>query len=174
MRERSRAARRSPPGWPAPRRSRCARGPASAAAAEPDQGAALSALVRAEEDAAFVYLDAGLGSSAARWRARSASTRKALATHLEALGLAIPGPARGRDGLGPAALAVLEAGGGAARLRAAIAFEQALDRTAARSGSPQLEAPGTLRTVATVMASHAQHRALLERAAGRDPLSSAP
>ena len=90
---------------------------------------------------------------------------------MQALGLAIPGPTRTRDGLGPAALAVLEAGDRAARQGAAIAFEQALaDGCAQRLA--QLQGPGIVRTVATVMASHAQHRALLERAAGRDPLSS--
>ena len=33
----------------------------TAAAAKPDEGAALTALARAEEDSAFVYLDTGLG-----------------------------------------------------------------------------------------------------------------
>ena len=73
---------------------------------------------------------------------------------------------------GEPARAVLEADGAAARRDAAIAFERALIRGCA-DRLAQLDEPGILRTVATVMASHAQHLALLERAAGRDPLSSA-
>jgi hypothetical protein len=145
---------------------------ATTAAAEPDQGAALAALVRAEQDAAFAYLDAGLGALGGALAGQEEEHSKALATQLEALGLPAPEPARGRAGLGEEALAVLEAGGDAARREAAIALERALiggcaDRLA------QFDEPGILRTVATVMASHAQHLALLERAAGRDPLSSA-
>ena len=147
-------------------------GPAAAAAA-PDQGAALTALVRAEEDAVYVYGNADLGRLGEELAAQEGEHAKALATQVQALGLAIPGPTRSRDGLGPAALAVLEGGDRAARRNAAIAFEQTLaDGCAERLA--QLEGPGILRTVATVMASHAQHRALLERDAGRDLLSSSP
>ena len=143
-------------------------GASATASAAPSPGPALSALVRAEEDAAFVYMQAELGGLGGTLAEHERQHAKALATHLAALGLEIPGPARGRDGLRPAALAVLEASG-AGRLPAAIAFEQALAAGCAERLA-QLEAPGTLRTVATVMASHAQHAALLERAAGRSPL----
>ncbi len=144
---------------------------AATAAAAPDQGAALTALVRAEEDAVYVYRNADLGRLGEELAAQEDEHARALATQVQALGLAIPGPTRNRDGLGPAALAVLDAGDRAARRNAAIAFEQALaDGCSQRLA--QLEGPGIVRTVATVMASHAQHRALLERAAGRDPLSS--
>jgi hypothetical protein len=144
----------------------------AAAAAEPDPGAALTALVRAEQDAAFVYLGAGLGALGGRLAGQEQEHAKALATQLEALGLPEPVPAHGYPTLGEEALAVLEADGDAARWEAAIAFERALIGGCADRLS-QLDEPGILRTVATVMASHAQHLALLERAAGRDPLSSA-
>jgi hypothetical protein len=62
---------------------------------------------------------------------------------------------------------VLEAGGGAAQLRAAAAYERALIAGCAARLAP-LEEPGIVRTLATVMASHAQHLAVLERAAGRE------
>ena len=149
--------------------------PAATAAAEPDPGAALTALVRAEQDAAFVYLGAGLGALGGRLAGQEQEHAKALATQLEALGLPEPEPVRGYPSpstLGEEALAVLEADGDAARWEAAIAFERALMGGCADRLS-QLDEPGILRTVATVMASHAQHLALLERAAGRDPLSSA-
>src|SRR5688572_9725691 len=140
-----------------------------AAAAEPDLGAALTALVRAEQGAVLVYRDAGLDELAGQENEHV----KALDVHLQALGLPVPAPVRGRDSIGPAALGVLEARGTTERLRAAIAFEQALvDGCAARLG--RLAEPGILRTVATVMASHAQHMAMHQRSAGLDPLSSVP
>ena len=145
--------------------------PAVSAAPKPDPGAALAALVRAEEDAIFVYLNAGLSEVGGRLAAQDGQHARALETHLEALGLPMPGPTRGRDALGPAARAVLAADGGRDRSRAAIAFEQSLiDGCAARLD--QLEEAGIVRTVATVMAGHAQHQVLHARAAGEDPLSS--
>ena len=147
--------------------------PGSAAAAGPDQGAALTALGRAEEDAAFSYRGSGLGGLAERLAAQDVEHAKALAVQLEALGLPAPPPARGRDGLPPAALRVLDGRGTEARLRAAIAYEQALIDGCARQLG-ELEEPGVIRTVATIMAGHAQHQALLLRAAGLDPLSSDP
>ena len=145
----------------------------AASAAEPDHGVALTALVRAEQDAAFAYRNAALGALGGPLAAQEEEHAKALVTQLEALGLPGPEAAAGREDLGEEALAVVEAGGGAARWEAAIAFERALIRGCA-DRLAQLDEPGILRTVATVMASHAQHLALLERAAGHDPLSSAP
>ena len=92
---------------------------------------------------------------------------------LEALGLPSPPPARVRDGLPPAALRVLDARRTEARLRAAIAWEQELIEGCARRLAA-LEEPGAIRTVATIMAGHAQHQTVLLRLAGRDPLSSDP
>ena len=92
---------------------------------------------------------------------------------LEALGLPSPPAAGVRDGLPPAALRVLDARGTEARLRAAIAWEQELIDGCARRLAA-LEEPGAIRTVATIMAGHAQHQTLLRRLAGLDPLSSGP
>ena len=139
----------------------------AAAAAAPDPGPALTALVRAEAQAAFVYLDTGMATVGEQ----EGEHARALAVHLQALGLPLPGPVRTRRGLPAPALAVFEARDPAARLRAAIAYEQSLiDGCAAALA--QLDAPGTIRTVATVMAGHAQHQALHRRDAGLDPLSS--
>src|SRR4051794_37638106 len=133
-----------------------------AAAAKPDPGPALTALSRAEEDAVFVYGHAGLGALGARMAGQDGEHVKALATLLGALGLAVPGPTASRDALGPAGRAVLDAAGDAERRQAAIAFEQALmDGCAGRLAA--LDDPGMVRTVATIMAGHAQHQLLLRR-----------
>ena len=147
-------------------------GPAAAAARGTGEGAALTALARAEEESAYVYRTTGSGHilSLAEQEDEHA---KALAVQLEALGLPSPQPARGRDGLPPAALRVFGARGSEARLRAAIAWEQALIDGCARRLAA-LEEPGAIRTVATIMAGHAQHQAMLRRLAGLDPLSSDP
>ena len=124
------------------------------------EGEALAELIRAEEDAAFVYLGAGLEGAATLAR-QDSEHAKALASHLEALGMPIPRPTRGRDELGPEALAVLEASGRLERPRAAMAYERSLIAGCAQR-LPRLEEPNTVRTVATVMASHAQHLLLHE------------
>src|SRR5215218_5595620 len=97
---------------------------AGAASAEAD---ALTALMRAELDAMFVYRESRLD----------------------------------RADLPPEGLAVLEAGGGAARRQAAMAYERSLIAGCAQRLA-QLEDPNTVRTVATVMAGHAQHLVLHE------------
>src|SRR5215218_8976241 len=74
------------------------------------EGEALTELIRAEEDAVFVYSEARLQGTAAL-APQDAQHAKALASHLEALGMPVPGPTRGRDDLAPEALAVLEATG---------------------------------------------------------------
>jgi len=131
-----------------------------AAAAEPDPGPALTALARAEEAAVFIYGRARLAALGARMAGKDGEHAKALATHLGALGLEVPGPTASRDELGPAGRAVLDANGDAERRQAAIAFEQALiDGCAGRLAA--LDDPGMVRTVATIMAGHAQHQLLL-------------
>ena len=144
----------------------------AAGAAKRDEGAALTALARAEEDSAFAYLDSGDGLLGPLGE-QEGEHAKALTVLLEALGLPSPPPARARDGLPPAALRVLDARGGEDRLRAAIAWEQELIEGCARRLAA-LEEPGTIRTVATIMAGHAQHQTVLRRLAGLDPLSSGP
>jgi hypothetical protein len=140
-------------------------GARSAVAAEgPDPGPGLEALVRAEHDAAFVYRTAGL-EGAAPLAEQEEQHARALSAHLQAVGVPPPGPRRSPSGLRREALAVLEAGGGAERLRAAAAYERTLIAGCAARLAP-LEEPNIVRTIATVMASHAQHLALHERAAG--------
>ena len=138
----------------------------AAHAARADEGAALTELIRAEEDAAFAYRSAalpdGLGE---RLAAQDLDHVRALATLLEALTMRIPDPARTRADLPPEALAVLEPDAIGERLRAAVAYERALIDGCARA-LPALEHANTVRTVATVMAGHAQHEVQLARLAG--------
>jgi hypothetical protein len=124
------------------------------------EGGALTELIRAEEDAMLVYTEARLEGAAAL-APQDAQHAKALASHLEALGMPVPGPTRGRDDLSPEALAVLEATGDRQRRKAAMAYERSLIAGCLQR-LPRLEEPNTVRTVATVMASHAQHLVLHE------------
>jgi len=144
---------------------------AASAAEGPDPGPALTALIHAEQDAAYVYRTARLDGDARLLAEQDQEHARALASHLQAVGLPVPGPRRSRAGLPPEALAVLEAGGGTKGARAAAAYERTLVAGCAARLGP-LEEPGLVRTLATVMASHAQHLALHERAAGRGELSS--
>jgi hypothetical protein len=88
----------------------------------------------------------------------------ALRTHLDALGRR-PAPKE------PDALArrVAESTG-RRQLDAAIALEESLVE-AYSVALLDLEAPGVLQTAATILASHAQHLALLREQAGLDPLA---
>ena len=133
--------------------------PAAARAAD-DEGDALTALAQAEQDAVFVYDTAGLAGAATIAR-QDHEHAQALATHVEAVGLKAPRATRDRAGLPPEALAVLEAGGDAARRQAAMAYERSLIAGCAQRLAV-LEDPDTVRTVATVMAGHAQHLVLHE------------
>jgi hypothetical protein len=145
--------------------------PAVAAARGADEGAILTALVRAEEDAVFVYRNGAVAEIGGLPAGHDREHARALASHLEALGMPIPGPTRGRDDLGTEALAVVEARDPGTRFRAALAYERSLIDGCARSLAA-LEQPNTIRTVATVMASHAQHEAEFERRLGIVPFSS--
>src|SRR5215216_5380115 len=133
--------------------------PAAAGAASAE-GDALTALMRAELDAMFVYRESRLDGAAAIIEQDLAHAR-AIATHVEALALPLQRPADDRADLPPEGLAVLEAGGGAARRQAAMAYERSLIAGCAQRLA-QLEDPNTVRTVATVMAGHAQHLVLHE------------
>ncbi len=88
----------------------------------------------------------------------------ALRTHLDALGRR-PAP----KGLDAVARRVAESSG-RARLEAAIALEMSLVE-AYSAALLDLEAPGVVQTAATILASHAQHLALLRERAGVDPLA---
>lgn len=144
----------------------------AAGAAKADEGAALTELALAEQTSAFVYVTTGLAPLRPLGE-QEGEHAKALVVQLEALGLPSPAPPRARDGLPPAALRVLDARGSEDRLRAAIAWEQELIEGCARRLAA-LEEPGVIRTVATIMAGHAQHQTALRRLAGLDPLSSGP
>jgi hypothetical protein len=145
--------------------------PATAAARGADEGEALTALVRAELEAAYAYAEGGPApASAATAAAHAGEHARALASHLEALGLPIPEPVRRREDLSPTPLMLVEARSGEERLLVATRYEQELaGGCSSRLG--QLVEPNTIRTVVTILASHAQRQALLRRDAGKDPLS---
>jgi hypothetical protein len=132
------------------------------------EGAALHALIAAELDASHAYRRSGIGGPFATQEDDHA---QALTTMLEAGGMHAPPAPAGIDDLGPRAAALARASGDAGRRRAAIALERALIGGCSDQ-LPRLETPAVIRTVATVMASHAQHLAVHERAHDRDPLSS--
>jgi hypothetical protein len=134
--------------------------PARAAAAT-DGAEVLIHLIGLEEGAALAYDRAGVGG---RFGADEEAHADALRTELEALGRTAP---RISEPVGAAGrLARASAGD---RVDAAIALEGSL-LAAYRGALLALEEPSILQTAGTILASHAQHRALLVRRAGRDPL----
>ena len=145
--------------------------PAAASARGAGEGAALTALARNEEVSAYVYRTVGVGGLADVLAEQEGEHAKALAVHLEALGLPEPERVTGLEALTSTARRVVETDAGE-RVGAAIAWEQELiDDCARHLGA--LEEPNVIRTVATIMAGHAQHQSALRRVAGQDPLSSA-
>jgi hypothetical protein len=116
-----------------------------------DEPGALTALLTSELHAAYAHKQAGRDEIAGQEEEHA----KALASLLDALGRPIPVAPSSPEQLGPVAAAA--AGGG---VNAAIALEKALidgcRRRIADVGDPNM-----VRTIATVMASHAQHLALL-------------
>lgn len=122
--------------------------------------AVLVRLVGREEAAVVAYASepfAGL-------RADEEEHVAALRTHLDALGRR-PAP----KGLDPVARRVVESSG-RGRLEAAIGLETSLVE-AYSAALLDLEATGVVQTAATILASHAQHLALLREQAGMDPLA---
>jgi len=133
--------------------------PTRAPAAD-DDATVLIHLIGLEEGAASAYRSAGLGPPVVTDEAAHA---KALRTELQALGRGTPAV------IGPSGAARrLAAARGRARLDAAIALEGSL-MAAYRHALLALAEPSILQTAGTILASHAQHRALLLRRAGRDP-----
>jgi hypothetical protein len=121
-----------------------------------DEPGALTALLTAELHAAYAYERSGLAAGR-RLAAQEDQHAKALASLLYALGHPIPAAPASPAQLQPSAAALLRD----RSVDAAIALERALIAgCAAQIG--RVGDPGMIRTVATVMASHAQHRALLE------------
>jgi hypothetical protein len=121
-----------------------------------DEPGALTALLTAELHAAYAYERSGLAAGR-RLAAQEDEHAKALASLLYALGHPIPAAPTSPAQLQPSAAALVDG----RSVTAAIALERALIAgCATRIG--RLGDPGMIRTVATVMASHAQHRALLD------------
>jgi hypothetical protein len=127
--------------------------PATAVAAADGTADILRRLIALEDAAAIAYRAAAL-NAVPGLADQEADHAKALRTDLEALGGRAPS-AR----IDHAPLAGLDA---------AIALEADLV-AAYRTALVELEELGLLPTVGTILASHAQHHALLLRAAGRDP-----
>jgi hypothetical protein len=113
----------------------------------------LRRLIALEDAAALAYAGAAL-HAVPDLAGQEADHAKALRTDLEALG------GRGPDT--PADAAPVAA------LDAAIALEERL-AAAYRTALVELEELAVVQLAATILASHSQHRALLLRAAGRDP-----
>jgi len=135
--------------------------PAVAAAAEEDRDVLLRLLAR-EDAAALAYVRTA-PEPLPGLAAQEADHAKALRTLLDAFGiLAFPPPA-----LDTPARKLVDAPE-AQRLEAAIALEATLmeDYSAALL---TLEPVGALQTAASILASHAQHRARLRSRAGLDP-----
>jgi hypothetical protein len=134
--------------------------PADALGASDGDAAVLIHLIGLEEDAASAYRLAGFGGPVVTDEEDHA---QALRTQLEAVGRHAPRRSEPRG----TALRLGEARGGD-RLDAAIALETSL-LAAYRDALLVLEEPSILQTAGTILAGHAQHRALLLRRAGRDP-----
>jgi len=133
--------------------------PAAALGQRSDE-AVLVRLVAREEAAVEAYASEPLPGL----RADEEEHAAALRTHLDALGRR-PAP----KGLDPVARRVAESSG-SRQLEAAIALEASLVE-AYSAALLDLEAPGVVQTAATILASHAQHLALLRERAGVDPLA---
>jgi hypothetical protein len=120
-----------------------------------DEPGALTALLTAELHAAFAYERCGLdhGRELARQDGEHA---RALASLLDALGRTIPRAPSSPEQLQRSAAALLRSPGPSA----AAALERALIAGCATQIT-RVGDPGMVRTIATIMASHAQHLALM-------------
>jgi Ferritin-like domain len=134
--------------------------PAAALAAD-DEPAILAGLIEREQAAAFAYERAGRGGLSAQEDEHA----RALASELAAMGIEAPAKPQRPDELDPEARRAIAGG-----LEAAIGLEQSL-LAAYEPAIRGLEQAQVLQTAATVMASHAQHLAMLRLEAGRDPLT---
>jgi hypothetical protein len=136
--------------------------PAAAAAQDADPGI-VAALIAREEAAALAHRTVGSGMEA-----HETAHAMALRTELAAFDRrAAPAPRDTADLTG-APRRLVDAGD--RWLPAAVAMEEELIR-AYREAMVRLVEPSVLQTVATILASHAQHRAFLLRDAGRNPLA---
>jgi len=135
--------------------------PSAAVAAADQDPEVLLRLVTREDAAALAYREAA-PEPLPGVAAEEADHGKALRTHLDAVGRRAPAPA-----LDAPARRLAEAPQDE-RLEAAIALEASLVEDYA-AAVPALTEPGVLQTVATILASHAQHHARLRTLAGLDP-----
>jgi hypothetical protein len=120
-----------------------------------DEPGALTALLTAELHAAYAYRHSGLprGGDLARQDDEHA---RALASLLDALGRDIPRAPGSPEQLQPSAAALLRAPGP----ETAAALERALIAGCVTQIA-KVGDPGMVRTIATIMASHAQHLAVI-------------
>jgi Ferritin-like domain len=137
--------------------------PAPATAAEPEGDPGIVARLIAREEAASSAYRGHARPAVFALAADEADHARALRTQLAALGHEGP---RAPE-VDARARRVADARGGAV-LAAAIALEESL-LAAYRDALLHLVEPSILRTAATIMASHAQHRARLRLRAGLDP-----
>ena len=128
---------------------------------EDRDGDIVKALIAREEAAAYAYRGLRFEGTP-DIAAHDGDHARALRTELQALGRGTT-PISAAD-LDPAARRLAEAPTAKARLQAAIALESDLVATY-QDAVLDLVEPGILQTAATILASHAQHRALLARAA---------
>jgi ferritin-like protein len=128
-------------------------------------GDVITPLITREEGAQWAYRGAvpagapDLGDAARQHAA-------ALRTELQALGRGTTPPTAAT--VDPLARRLAEASDAEERLAAALALESDLVATY-RTAVIELSEPGIVQTAATILAGHAQQRALLARLAGRDP-----
>lgn len=139
----------------------------AAAGAQDRDGDIVKELIAREEGAAYAYRGVQLPRMP-DVAAQDSDHAKALRTGLQALG-------RGTapisvDALDAPTRRVAEAATAEARLDAAIALETDLVATYRRA-LLEIVQPGLLQTAATILACHAQRRALLARSAGDDPFA---
>ena len=158
--------------------------PAAAAAALEGDPAILDRLIAREEAAAYAHRLAfaairhRVGSELSGFDAHEVEHARALRTQLAALGREGPEAPRTDAELDRAARELVQATGVAgsseelvaATLDAWIALEGSLIAAYGRA-LRELAEPSIAQTAASILGGHAQHRALLRREAGRDPLA---
>ena len=135
--------------------------PSLAVAAADEDPEVLLRLVAREDAAALAYREAA-PEPLPGIAAQEEDHGRALRTHLDAIGRRAPAPALDTPARRLATAAQDE------RLEAAIALEASLVEDYAEA-LLELGEPGTLQTVATILASHAQHHVRLRSLAGLDP-----
>jgi hypothetical protein len=135
----------------------------SVALAAPNEGDVLTELLRHERSASVAYRIGGLHTLAQQETRHVA----ALTTELAALSLGPPPEPQGIEDLEPVAQPVARSG----KRSDALALEESLLEAFA-AALPQLPDPEVAMTVATILASHAQHLLILRDHADLDALAA--